>query len=126
MKKPSLLVALLLITCVAAAPIPYIQEIQAGSWTGTATPPDGQIIDVVYEVKTEEGLAITLRISEAQMVLPASEPKLEGSILTFGLSVEQDELTCTLERQNDGSFQGECIDLDGGAGYLVMNPPQTR
>ena len=126
MKKPSLLVALLLITCVAAAPIPHIQEIQAGSWTGTATPPEGQVFDVVFEVKTEEGLAITLRIAEPQMVLTASEPKLEGRILSFSLSVEQNELTCALERQDDGSFQGECIDLDGGAGYLVMNPPQTR
>ncbi len=125
MKKQSLMVALLLITSVAAAPIPYIQEIQAGSWPGRVSPPDELSQDVVFEVKTDEGLAIAIRISVTEMVLPTSEPKLEGKMLTFSVDLGNVEIACALERQDDGSFLGECIGPGGDAGYMVMNPPQT-
>ena len=125
MRKRYLMVALLLITCVAAAPIPYIQEMQTGSWPGTVSPPDEPPQDVVFEVKTDEGLAIAIRISGTEMVFPTSEPKLEGKMLTFSVDLGHAEIACALERQDDGSFQGECIGPGGDAGYMVMNPPQT-
>jgi hypothetical protein len=125
MKRPSLLAALLLVASVTAAPILYAQQLQEGNWTGTATPPDGMTVDITYEVEyTDEGLQITIQIPEMGMILPANEAKLEGDKLTFGLSVETDELSCALEKQESGSFEGECVDAAGGSGYLVMTPPE--
>lgn len=124
MRKPSQLAALLLVACVAAAPIPYLQQLEEGNWTGTATGPDGMTYDVIYEIKnTEEGQTLTLQVPEAGMAVPAEELKLEGDKLTFFFAVDMDSIACSLERQDDGSFEGECIDQDGGGGWLVMKPP---
>ena len=124
MRRLSMALAMLLVASVAAAPIPFLQQLQDGNWPGTATDPEGATADVIYEVKTtDEGQQLTIQIPEAGMALPATELKLEGDKLTFTLSIDMDDIACVLERQENGSFEGACIDQSGGTGWLVMNPP---
>ncbi len=124
MKKPNLLIALILATGLAAVPVAASQELQSGTWTGTATPPDGNTIDLAYTVASgDEGLSITIQVPEVGMSIETYEVKLEGDKLSFGFAVEVDVLRCELVRQDDGSFAGECVDDGGSPGYLVMNPP---
>lgn len=81
-------------------------------------------MDIVWTVAHEDHtIKITLQIPEAGMAFDAQDVELQNDTLTFGLNIESDELACVFERQDDGSFAGECIDLDGGSGYVTMVPP---
>ena len=124
MKKPSLLIALLLISSIAAAPLPYVQQLRTGTWTGTATPPEGMTTNVIFTVDwVEDELAISLEIPEAGMTFDAIAPRVENDSIVFSLDIQSDVLDCNLARQDDGSYKGPCIDEGGGEGTVVMVPP---
>jgi hypothetical protein len=115
-----------LVLLLLAAPL-SAQEMAAGIWSGTVSPPDDAPFDVTYEVSYgEEGeLQITLFPPQglgAPPEIPFNEVELEEGVLTFSWFAGVD-LTCELVRQEDGVFEGECIDAGGTPGILVMVPP---
>lgn len=114
--------ALLLLAAPLAA-----QEMPAGLWSGTVSPPDDAPFDVTYEVSHDEegGLHITLFPPAgvgAPPEIPFDDVELVDGVLTFSWSAGVD-LTCELVRREDGVFEGECIDSGGTPGILVMVPP---
>ena len=102
------------------------QELPAGMWTGSVTTPDGDVIEVEYDVvHGEEGLAIAI------IPPPGLAPQdrfefenvaLEDGVLTFNWSPGV-WLDCALDLQEDGSYEGECLDEEGAPGILRMVPP---
>ena len=100
------------------------QELERGTWTGTASPPQGSpSVAVTYEVgETDGALSIVMSVSGESTVL--HDVKLNGDELTFwwdpGGGVD-----CTLLRKEDGSFDGICTERTGpgGEGTLTMLPP---
>jgi len=103
--------------------IPFAQSIKVGTWTGTMTPPNGETSDVKYEVEIiGDSLSITL-ISAAMGNFPLQDIQLEKGKLVFswnpGLQID-----CSLNLQNDGRYEGQCIDANEGKGKLTMVPPK--
>jgi hypothetical protein len=107
----------------AAAPA-AAQTLHTGTWTGTIAPPDGGVVDVEYEVSvTNDEIGITLVFEMGTFEFASIE--FDGSVLSFTWSPGVN-LTCELELQDDGSFEGECVDEGGESGFLTMNPPGHR
>lgn len=124
MKKVLLAVAVLLVASVSTASVPVAQELQAGNWTGTVAAPDGVVIDAVFVVtNTDDVLGIAIQIPEVGVTLETIEPKLEGVELTFEIAMDTDFISCTLRRDDEGAYGGDCVDQDGGTGHMMMTPP---
>jgi hypothetical protein len=105
------------------------QALPSGTWGGTIEPPGAQPMPVEYEVSSDGGeMSITLVWEMGSFDF--ENIKLDGSSLTFtwflGMGGDGVDLTCDLQRQDDGGFEGECVDDTGEAGVLTMTPPGTR
>lgn len=103
------------------------QELPAGMWTGSVTSPDGDFIEVEYEVALgEEGLEIAI-IPPAGLAtedrFEFGDVALDDGVLTFSWSPGV-WLDCALDLQEDGSYEGECVDEGGTSGILKMVPPE--
>lgn len=99
------------------------QTVATGTWTGTVTPPDGQITDVQYTVATVgDTLQISLNIPNGPS-FPFSNIRLDKGNLLFSWSPDV-TIDCSLAQQKDGSFQGDCTDKRGVTGQLAMVPPR--
>lgn len=125
--RAAILAVVALALFVAVAPA-NAQELEAGTWTGTVTPPDDPTFDVEYEVSYDEegALAITLippAGSGAPPSIPFRDAAFEDEALTFSWTAGSTALTCELLLLEDGSFEGECVDEDGVPGHLTMVPP---
>lgn len=96
-----------------------------GMWTGTVYPPDGELIELEYEVSYgEEGLAIVLYPPAETGVgsVTADDPVYEALTLTFTLVVG-DTIMCTLFEEEDGHLEGDCVDSSGEPALMTMFPP---
>jgi hypothetical protein len=101
------------------------QDLPFGLWSGTMTPPGGEPLPVMYQVREVAGaLAITMSNPDLGP-MEFTDEALAGDELTFwwnaGVRVD-----CTLRRQEDGSFDGSCADprgTAGGEGAMTMTPP---
>jgi hypothetical protein len=115
--------ALALFFCVfLLTPRAQAQTLAPGTWTGKISPPSGQSLDITYEVNVpNDSLQIEIIVPEIGS-FPLQDIKLEQDALSFYW--EPDEpLGCNLKRAEDGSYAGECSDLDGNSGQLTMLPP---
>ncbi len=116
-------IVLLMLACFIVPPL-SAQMLQEGDWTGTAITPTGEPFDLVYTVSnTDEALAIMLEVA-GQGSFPLQNIDLQGETLTFALNAGG-ALSCTLMKQEDGRFEGECVDLSGSSGQLTMIPPAS-
>lgn len=96
-----------------------------GMWTGTVYPPEGELIELEYEVSYgEEGLAIVLHPPAETGVgsVTADDPVYEALTLTFTLVVG-DTIMCTLFEEEDGHLEGDCVDSSGEPALMTMFPP---
>jgi len=96
-----------------------------GRWTGTVYPPDGELIELEYEVSYgEAGLSLVLHPPADTGVGPvtADDPVYEALTLTFTLIVG-DTIMCTLFEEDDGHLEGDCIGSDGEPAVMTMFPP---
>ncbi|MDH3733227.1 MAG: hypothetical protein OEU54_06810 [Gemmatimonadota bacterium] len=105
------------------------QDLPTGVWSGTVSPPDQAGFDVSYEVSYDDEGALKIDlIPPAGLGAPASIPfeslEFEDGSLTFSW-FGGTALTCELTQQEDGSFEGECVDTGGTPGILVMVPPEA-
>ncbi|HUP89630.1 MAG TPA: hypothetical protein VM100_09775 [Longimicrobiales bacterium] len=98
-------------------------KLPVGQWTGTVTPPDGQTVSVTYDV-TSKNDTTKLTINAGQHgSFEATGIKFDGTTISFSFSPGP-QVNCTLKKQEDGSFSGQCLD-DGGTGAaMVMAPPK--
>lgn len=119
-----LLPALILFFSVAF-PAAGQDRLKEGTWTGTVFAPDGQVFDLEYEVSyTDDALGIELfpppEVGEGSII--AGNPTHEAETLAFTLNVG-DTVSCALLKQDDGSYEGDCIDSSGEAALMTMIPP---
>jgi hypothetical protein len=100
------------------------QSLQTGKWTGTIFPPNGQTISVGFNVSGEGAeLAITMTgtpVGDIEFL----DVELTDTVLGFAWVAGNTALTCKLEQQDDGSYEGPCTDDDGVPGTIVMMPPR--
>lgn len=98
------------------------QSLSSGTWTGSATPPGEEPLALTYDVGVSgDSISILIRTPD-RGDYPASDTRLSGDTLTFkfmpALAAE-----CSLVKQGDGSFVGECLSEGGMSITLVMKPP---
>lgn len=102
------------------------ERIHEGTWTGMVVPPGEEIVEVEYRVSYgEAGLEIELvPPPDLAPPLPATEILHDGEVLSFTLEVDATlTVSCALYRQDDGRYEGECIDPSGEAALMTMFPP---
>jgi len=119
------LVTLALAALVGVPAAVAAQSIEAGKWTGTVLPPDGQTTEVTYDV-TVKGDTIGITVSAGEHgTFTFNEVKLADNKLTFsfqpGVLVK-----CALARRADGAFEGQCTDAEGGVAQMLMVPPKKQ
>jgi hypothetical protein len=101
------------------------KRLAEGMWTGTVYPPDGDLIELEYEVSYgDDGLAIVLHPPAEVGVGPlaADDPVYDVQTLSFTLMVG-DTVLCTLLEEEDGHFEGDCVDASGEPALMTMFPP---
>jgi len=109
-----------------AAPAAAQDKLEAGVWTGTVFTPDGDVIDLSYDVSyADDALSIELilpaDLGEGNVM--AENPMHEADTIVFTLDVGQ-QVSCTLMAQDDGQFEGECVDSSGEGALMIMIPPE--
>lgn len=103
----------------AAAPA----KIDIGHWTGTVTTPDGQTVEVSYEVTAKSDTTL-ITINAGQFgSFPAAGLKIEAAKITFSFTPGP-QVLCVLNKKDDGSFAGECTDDGGAPAQMTMVPPK--
>jgi hypothetical protein len=95
-------------------------RLPAGTWTGTVTPPGGQVFNVQYEVASTADSAAIVILGNGNRY-PASSVRFESGSLRFSWQPGP-TLECVLAPQPDGGFAGECGTPNPGR--LVMIPPK--
>ena len=122
-KTVTLLMALLPLLLVPA--ITAAQKLEPGKWTGTVAPPDGSVNDVTYDVALR-GDTIAISVNAGQHgVHRFNDVKLDNNRLTFWFEPGP-RVECTLQRRDDGAFQGSCTDPQGGIAQMLMLPPKKQ
>jgi len=106
------------------APAAAQEKLATGTWTGTVLTPDGQLIELAWEVSyTDDALSIELiPPPEVSPSLLAGNPVFDAGFLVFTIEVGE-TVSCNLATQDDGSIEGECVDSTGGAAIMSMMPP---
>ena len=123
MKKYLALLPIVMLTVVVVGiPVVHAQPLEEGRWVGQMAHPTGAYLNLSFTVSMAgDSLQITLEVPSFQS-FPLHNARLEGDQLSFWWRASV-RLTCSLDRQRDGSFQGGCVDTWGGRGPLVMIPP---
>lgn len=115
--------ALALLVMAAATPV-HAQQLESGAWTGAMSPPGAGSVAVNYTVAEVDG-ALSISLSVMGESVPFSDVSLDGDELTFWWEPGP-RVSCTLIRQDDGSFEGQCTDGSvGGEGTMAMRPPSA-
>ena len=115
--------ALLATLTLLLTPRAQAQTLEAGTWTGRISPPSGQTLDITYEVAVaNDSLKISISVPEIG-TFPFQDIRLEEDVLSFYWEPNE-PLGCNLKRAENGTFSGECSDLEGNTGQLTMIPPE--
>lgn len=117
-RKPLILIALALLVGPSTA---AAQRLQPGTWTGTVTPPNGETVNVTFDVR-ETGDTVSITLKSEFGDFPFSSIKVAPDRLTFTFTPGT-PVDCTLMLRENGNYSGDCIDSDGEAGIIVMIPP---
>ena len=124
-RTPSKLLLAGLALVLAAVPVSGQEKLAEGTWTGSVYPPGEDIVYVEYVVTySDEKLEIAL-VPPPELGMgevPAYEVMHETDILTFNLEVGA-SVNCALYLEDDGTFEGECVDSSGEGALMTMIPP---
>ena len=119
-KKAALALAAIVILPAAAS----AQAMQPGKWTGSATPPDGEV-QLTFDV-TVKGDTIGIMLSAGEHgSFKLEEVKLANNKLTFWFQPGP-RVNCTLDRKENGNFEGACAGDDGLSVPFKMIPPKKE
>lgn len=100
-------------------------KLEVGKWTGTVTTPGGDVVNVVVDVtNTNDTTRLSLNAGE-HGTFDARNFKFDGATLSFVFTPGPD-VTCTLKKQDSGSYSGDCLDDGGGVAPMVINPPKAE
>jgi len=94
----------------------------AGVWTGTVSPPAGDI-PITVTVGTSGGGTPSLTIApDGHPSVPATNVTVTATTLSFSFQPGP-LLACQLAKQDDGSYRGTCTG-EGGSAAMVITPPR--
>jgi hypothetical protein len=116
--------ALLTFSASASAQQAAPAKLQIGAWSGKVTQPDGQSVDVKYDI-SYAGDTLKIKINAAE----------HGSFDTWDAKVEADklsfkfrpgpEVSCVLNKL-EKSYSGTCTAEDGSAATMDLSPPKKE
>lgn len=114
----------LAIAAALAAPVTLpAQNLAAGTWTGTMSPPTDAAVAVTFEVSgTGDSLAVTMVLPGGQRA-SFSDLRLADGKLLFQWAAGPTTVKCELAKQETGGFRGPCTDSEGMTGQIEMVPP---
>ncbi|MDF2773478.1 MAG: hypothetical protein K0S86_2975 [Geminicoccaceae bacterium] len=99
------------------------QKMTPGTWTGTISPPDNQVMEATFDVRTSgDTTSITMKADGRS--IETAGVKVEKDRLLFTFAPGGDVISCTLLLRDDKSYSGDCIDTRGAKGVIVMKPPK--
>ena len=99
------------------------QKLTPGNWTGTISPPDQGALDATFVVRLA-GDTTKLTLKADGREIEATDIRVEPKQLLFAFSPGGNTIRCTLLLRDDKSYSGDCIDVQGGKGTIVMKPPK--
>ena len=110
--KQILLAAIFAVATLTLAPAAIAQSLAEGKWTGTMETPDGEVVDLTYEVKKDgDVLMISLLPPEGAGAdsdrYEFSDVRMEDGNLVFWWQPGP-RVDCVLEPVDDGAYDGEC------------------
>ena len=98
---------------------------------GTMTPPGGEAMEVSYAFKRGEegrqGWIVAEGEDGEKIKVEMKDLSMDGDYLTYNWSPEGEAslvISCSLEKQADGGFAGDCEDNqeDGRTGQMTIEP----
>ena len=114
-----------LIACAVMVSTPVIAwqvgTLQEGTWAGTTLLPDGSAHRTDFDIAIENG-ELTITYRSIQGPLPLADISLDGDTLSYTFSAGV-LVRCAVQRQDDGSYTGECTTGNGETGQHTMTPP---
>jgi len=95
-------------------------SIEKGVWFGRLVLPDGAALEGLrFEIGgTDRALSMAFA-PYGETPLPLEDARLRGETLSFTWP-EPRALRCSLARQPDGTYEGECLDAQGQAGFMTL------
>jgi hypothetical protein len=106
----------------AAAPASAV-KLEAGTWTGQVTTPNGQTVDVTYDVAVKND-TVTVTINAGQFgSFPAQALKFEADKFSFNFTPGP-TVECVMKKQPDGTFAGDCLDDSGAPAHMTWVAPK--
>lgn len=103
------------------------QTLTPGTWTGLMSPPGLAAVEISYDVQTVDSLTIDVHTNGPAGIIPAGDISIEDDALKFTMGGLGIASRCTLLRQPDHSYSGECLNpnsaIDAPRGRLTMVPP---
>jgi hypothetical protein len=102
-------------------------KMTVGKWTGVIVPPQAgdQPLDMEVNVAADaDSVKATFDIPAAGISEPLTGIKVEDKKISWAMSVQGMDIKCTLDKQDDGSFKGNCSDASGTNAPLTLSPPK--
>ena len=129
MKRTSIsLLSATALALVTALPGSGQAKLAEGTWTGLLIPPESEVVGeyvVEYVVSYGDGgleVELVLPPDTGMGTIVASQLVFDGDSLEFVLEVGV-SVFCSLGRQSDGHYEGECNDPSGVRSGITMFPP---
>jgi len=101
------------------------QKMQAGTWTGTITPPNSTANPVTFEVSMAGDTTKIVVKGTPIGDLPFENVKVAADRVTFRFTPGT-PVSCTLMAQDGGGYKGNCVDSNGEIGVIEMLPPKKE
>ncbi len=100
------------------------QTLTTGTWSGSASFPDGNTTNVTYEVaQTGDSVSVVLMIPNAPPFVFEQLRFVDG-VLMFDM---QQIIHCSLAPVvQTGGYSGQCVQEGDGTGALTMIPPTKK
>lgn len=106
-------------------------EMKLKTLEGTMTPPDQETMEITYEMGWNEdgakGWIVGTDESGEPMRHEMTDLVMEGDNLSYQFSPDGTMIvSCTLTKQEDGGFAGDCTDdqAEGRTGKMTVAPPK--
>jgi hypothetical protein len=111
------------VTVLSVPAVVSAQKLTPGTWTGSISPPNGQTINAAFDVKASgDTTLITLKADGREINFTGVKVEADRLLFTFATDAI---VSCTLQRKDDKSYSGNCVDGRGGSGTIVMVPPKS-
>lgn len=100
--------------------------LETGKWTGIVMPPNGETVEVTYDVATKNDGSQTMVINAGPHgTFAVAKMTIESGKLSFYFTPGP-EVRCALSRKDDGSYEGDCMDDGGAPAHMTMLPPKKE